>query len=314
MLNLEWHREKFSKLEKTLRFPRVVTQAVIVFIKRIFPIWFVFFVLSDLLFANRLLIWILSILGYLMVELHMLRRWYFATVLPKHEEKVGKSIDLYNSCISDPKHAYLFDFIEEITNNAAWSLANVGYSGIAAWIWEYILRFLFGIGVKPCDVVYSDLLVGFESKTVELNQALWEVAQIEEDVARGEALEGFEQDYGNRVNDWDLKHPTLRESPDYLKTLLKLYKSTDAPKNKMKEQEEKRMESVNKVLENLRIPKAVFKHVLNQAQLNIPLREDRRFHEFRYDYYIRQLLFLVAEQKSIDRENLFDNDWKQLRT
>jgi len=312
MFNLEWHREKFSRMEKTLRFPRVAVQALLLFVKRILPIWFIFFVVLDLLLWDRFFIWTLSILGYLVVELHTLRKWYLFTILPKHEEKVGKSIDLYNACISDPKHAYLFDFIEEMTNNAAWSLVNIGYSGIAAWIWEFILRFMFKVGVKPCDVLYSDLLIGFESKTVELNQALWKVAQIDADNEREQALEDFRQEYGNRVNDWDLKHPTLRESPDYLKTLLGLYRSTEAPKNKTQEQEEKRTESTKKVLENLRIPKRIFEHVLNQAQLNIPLREDRRFHEFRYDYYIRQLLFLVAEQKQIDHSDLFDKDWKEI--
>lgn len=136
--------------------------------KRFIPIWFVSFIVIDLILNLEPLIWLLSILSYFIVELFFLHSWYFSHILPTHQRKLKSSIDLYNQCVADPTNAYLQDFIETITEDSAWSIVNFGYMNYPTIIWPKVYRVIFNLVVKPCEVSAEDLLVGYNSSRPNL--------------------------------------------------------------------------------------------------------------------------------------------------
>lgn len=158
----------FSNLEKTLRQPRIIKNVALLLARRFMPIWFVSFVVIDLIFNLEPLIWLLSVLSYFIVELFLLHSWYFSYVLPTHQRKLKNSIDLYDQCIADPTNAYLQNFIETITEDSAWSIVHFGYMNYPTIVWPKIYRIIFNFVVRPCEVSAEDLLVDYNSSRPNL--------------------------------------------------------------------------------------------------------------------------------------------------
>ncbi len=150
--------ETHSNIEKTLRQPRIIKNIALLIARRFIPIWFMAFIVLDLIFDSSFIVWTLSILSFSLIELFLLHSWYFSYVLPTHQRKLKNSLDLYNQCLADTTGAYLQDFIETIIDDSAWSIVHFGYMRYPTTVWRKIFRVIFNLVVKPCGVTSFELL------------------------------------------------------------------------------------------------------------------------------------------------------------
>ncbi len=308
-LNPEWLRQPFSRLEATLRLPSLVRDVLTLFIIRVFPLW-----LTAGYLIGHFTHWTLGLLVGLFVtvaiELFILRRWYFRRALPDHLRNLGLVK------VSFAKHAnlptpQLVKTIESSVRLTSRGLINIGYVGLAAWGWEIIFRWLYPLIARPTNIPYSDLLIGFPNKSIEADQALWKVAQLN-GARRAAQLNTYLEEFGSRVEDVELANPTLREQPELVDHLLKLYSRTPNPAYSFKQSVTKREQATQQVERQLRVPRTLFHHLLNIVQANVRLREDRRYYEFLGDYYLRQMILTLGKKLNLT-DSTFTHSWQELK-
>lgn len=312
LLNSEWFRHPFSPLEKTLRGPFLARSALVIFLIRIIPVWVALGLVIGLIAGKFLLALALGFSVTLARELFTLRQWYEESVLPRHRKQLSiiRKTDDRKSQTTTPN---LVNHVEMAARQSAWSIINIGYLGVAAWGWEIIFRAIYPLLVTHDKIPYQNVLIGFNNKTTEADQRLWEIAQVKNRTQKNQLLSTYLDAYGSRTEDLDLAYPTLRERPKTIASLLILYQKTPSPQSLVKKAQQKREESLKQVLSALRIPQPVFLELLNLVQANVVVREDRRFYEFEADYYIRSLLFELATRVCIPKEKLFTMTWRQIK-
>jgi len=310
-LNSEWLRQPFSQLEFTLRFPYLARNVVVVFFQCLFLFWFL---ITLVLYKFTSILFLSIFLGFFLVlifELLVLRNWYQKSILPQHLANL-KTINYFYVQKNNFSNQELIKAIKTSVELSAWGLIHIGYVGLAAYGWEYVFKWLYPSLVKTREFDYHQLLVGFDNKTTEADQKLWEVAQIKNKLIQKKQLEKYLDDYGSRVEDVDLSLPTFREQTPAISKLLSLHSQLAAPASIVKNSQSKRKLATRTVLKNLRITKSIFTWLLKMTQQNVNLREDRRFYEFLADYQIRQMIFLLAKRLKIEKQDIFNQSWREL--
>ena len=168
----EWYREPISKLEKTLRVPLLIREAVLLFLNRVVWIWLAWGVGLEILFDSLILAIFLGFLLAFITEMFLVRRWLLEKIIPqqlKNFEIVKSQYErLDGMTVKD-----LVKTIEKSVRLSSWGIVNITYAAPQSWGWEIIFRALYPLLVKPCEISYSDLLVGFQNKTIESDQLMW---------------------------------------------------------------------------------------------------------------------------------------------
>jgi rifampicin phosphotransferase len=171
-----------------------------------------------------------------------------------------------------------------------WSLtyAEMWYSGLrrllAAWI-----------GGEQGGRLSAQLVAGLPNKSVELNQALAELAT-------NVAGQVFMAKYGHRSLCLDIYHPTFREQPE----LVKMLRQPGGRQPDVRVQAAQRESARAEVRQLLRRQKwgwlkaRVFDKVLYYAQRYLPLREDQRFY-WQKILAIQRKIFLRIGQQMVHR-------------
>ncbi len=197
LVNDEWFRKPFSKLEQTLRFPCLIKFSLILFLTRLLPLWALVSVVVWLV-AGKIGLGIIAGFTLLLTrELFTLKSWYAKTVLPKHQTNIHEAKEIFDHSAADIPKVLIKD-IKTVLDKASWGTVNIAYVGVAAGGWEIIFRLLYPLIVKTKTVPYYDLLVGFKNKSNEADQKLWEVAH-EKNAARKRILLGaYLDEYGSR--------------------------------------------------------------------------------------------------------------------
>ena len=85
LVNNEWFRKPFSRLEYTLRFPFFVKTALFLFLTRILPQWLAVSLLYYFLSQKLFLAMLLGFIFALSHELLTLRDWYLKDIFPLYE-------------------------------------------------------------------------------------------------------------------------------------------------------------------------------------------------------------------------------------
>lgn len=311
-LNPEWFRNPQSKLELTLRLSRVWREAARLFITRVFPLNFGFGFIFWLVFDSWLIAGILSFLAFVVFELMILESWYRKRVLPQQKANIQTVTELVQA--SEGRGAgEIIDAIDQGAKLSMRGLANVVYVGIAAWGWEAFLRLAFPLMTKPGQFDYRDLLIGLRNIILEVDQALWEVAQEKDLLQREQMYQNYLVDYGSRVDDMDLALPTLRENPAVLKKMIELYQDQPSPAETNAKQQARYQQNMALIRSQLRIPADIFTLLIEKVRANVALRDDRRFYGYAMDYDLRMMILALAEALEIAPDQIFDYSWKELK-
>lgn len=311
MFNLEWFRNPPSRLEHSLRRPWLYRYAILLFLTRPLPIWAI---IGTLFWATSHRVIVSTLAGLvvtLLYELFSLRKWYLDSVLPKHLRHVERIKSMYNN-LEQSSLKSLVNMIEESVKRSTWGLVHIGYMAFPSWGWEYVLQALFPVLISSPGVSYRDLLVGFDNKTTEGDQFLWHIAR-EKGLSKNTLLTEYLKEYGSKVDDVELALPTLREQPKVINHLIQLYQKTSSPLGVSKRAKQKRVEVTSMIVEHVRVAKTLFVKLLSIVQQNVSLREDRRHYEFLADFYTRQMVLRLAELLNIDKKEVFNVPWNQLK-
>jgi len=310
-INSEWFRQKMSRLESTLRLPRMIWFGSLLFFERPMIPWLLSGLAIWLISKNFLMSIITGFLFALGYEIFTLNKRHTQVVLPRHLKNVDIIRELYNKSKSHLGNTLIRD-IEISVDKASWDTVNIGYIGVSSWGWEIIFRILYPLLTKS-RIPYQHLLIGFPNKTTEADQKLWEVAHTKDLAKQRKILTRYLDEYGSRVDDVDLMYPTLRERPAVVQEFLKLYKKIQSPEIRQLRAREIRQRSELQISAQLRIPPFIFKRLLKRVQDAVRLREDRRFYAFEGDYYLRQMLLRLANLSGISQSQLFKMSWQEVK-
>lgn len=314
LVNNEWFRKPFSRLEYTLRFPFFVKTALFLFLTRILPQWLAVTLLYYFISQKLFLAILLGFIFALSHELLTLRDWYLQYIFPRYQANLNLVKAMYKDLQKGNRSPReLANKIELMTQKSAWGTIFIGYVGVAAWGWEVIFRLLYPLLVKEKTIPYYYLLIGLNNKAVEADQKLWEIAQVNDLGQQNKRLGQYLEDYGSRTEDIDLAFPTLRENKKAISSLLKIYRKMPSPQAKVAQAAEKQKASYQAVTKESRIPAKLWAALIKKVQENVVLREERRFYIFQADYYLRQLLLKLGGLLKINRRNLFNLSWGEIK-
>lgn len=310
-LNQEWYRKPLSRLELTLRVPRLIKYLIIIFFFYLLLPWFLFTKAILLITQNIFLSLIIGLFSVILSGMIFLRSWYLKRILPRHLKNLRKIKELQRASETFNR-AKLIKAIDDSVEKSAWGITHLVCLALPSFGWEVVFKFLYPLVVRNKNVPYQDLLIGFKNKVVEADQYLWELAHENDQERKKIMLEKFLEEYGSRGEDFDLSYPTLREQPDAIEGLAELYLNVPSPNSTLKKIAQKREKSVRKVLGKLAIPRPVFLKLLKIVQNNVCLREDRRFYELLPDFYIRQMILRLGEKMKVKEKEIFKMSWKEI--
>lgn len=308
----EWYRGSLSKIELTLRLPYLVLFAFGILIIKVIPRLLVFSILIWLLTRNIPISIFSGFILTLILEMFTLRGSYEKSILPKHLKNL-EIVEGFYKTQNQSTNKVLAGNIERATKLSAWGCVNIAYIALPSWGWEIVFRIAFPLLVKNPKFIYHDLLIGFPNKSTEADELLWKVAQEGVSAKHSLLLDKYMHDFGGRISDADLGKPTLREQVGAIKSLILLYKNTDSPEARRKLTAEKREKTTKEVLNQLRVPKSLFLWLLSLVQRNVALREDRKYYEFVPDYYIRQMLIELGSRIGINKNDIFNKSWVEIK-
>lgn len=311
-INSEWLRRPMSPMEKSLRLPRIVKIAGGLFLTKTVPVWIVFTAIFQVFLSNLPPSLTLGFISSLIWEMFTLKDWYQKKVFPAHQANMDQVRKIFEK-LDSFTISELAEQIDAVAQKSAWNMVHSGYLILPSWGWEIVFKTLYPLLVSNKSVPYQNLLIGFNNKTIEADQKLWEVSQEKDLSTQKKQLEHYLEEYGSRVDDLDIALPTLRERPKAIGSLLALSKLSQSPYSRLKLAENKRDQSLKQVERQLRIPASVFKKLVRIVQKNVSLREDRRYYEFQADYYLRQMLLHLANRVNIPRDKLFEMSWKEVK-
>lgn len=303
-INPEWFRSPLSKIEETLRMPYLIKNGVVMIALRVFLPWLGLTAVIYWL-TGRIQLAALGPIVILIYELFSLKDWFETRIINKHLENVKKVKQNYHQSKKANK-TELVGLIEKSVRLTSWGMIRIVYVGLAAWGWVIIFRTMLPLITKSKHD-YQDMLIGFNNKTYEADQALWEVANGKK------KLSWFLEKYGSRVEDIDLELPTLQENKQTVNAIIKLYKSIPSPTKALENAKLRRIKKTKEVMEDLRVSKTWFKWFLRITQENGRLREDRRYYIFLADYYVRQMIIRLGQELNLSKDEVFNKSWKELR-
>ena len=304
----EWLREPMSKMEKTLRLPWLIIFSLEIFITRFVFKAVLIAIFINLILENITIAIFIGVIGFFVYELFLLEKYFSEKVLPRHLENLSKAIEK----LEKSKENLESKDIEDITKKSAWGIINIGYISLASFGWELIFRVLYPV-LTSTNVKYTTLLSGFQNKSNEADQFLWNISQMANGARKKKLLKEYIDKYGSRVSDIDIGKPTLREHAGAIEKLVSLYKGTISPNERLARASKNREANTIEIGKRLKVPKKVFIKLLTKVQSNVKLREDRRFYEFLFDYHLRTAIIKYAERKHISKNKVFTMSWKELK-
>ncbi len=176
-----------------------------------------------------------------------------------------------------------------------------------------VLRRLVRAWVKDGDAaeLTSRLVTGLPNKSLEANQALQRLAEIEEPNAYADGLESFLTAYGHRSFHLDIYYPTFADEPSQVTELVEHLRDSAGESRAITERVREAAEAKRRVHELCGggplalIKRKLLDHVLRLAQRYMPLREDQRFYWQKTLALMRRLFLLLG--RSMAQEHVLDS-------
>ena len=165
------------------------------------------------------------------------------------------------------------------------------------------------------DETHSILVSGLPpNKATETNEALYNLAKIEDEKVFEKELSKFLEEYGHRSYSRDIIFPRWAESPDLVLDIVESLKDSDTDLQKIEAEKKKmREEMTEKVLERIGkqkygfVKRKIFKTILFYAQTYIGFRETQRFYLDHQNHRFRRV-FLEMGRRLQERGILHQDD------
>lgn len=144
------------------------------------------------------------------------------------------------------------------------------------------------------------LVTGLPNKSVEMDDALRDLAQIEDRAALSTGLEAFLIRYGHRSFHLDIYYPSFAEHPEQVLDVLKQLRSETA--RRVEERTADRRMAVQTMHQSLGrgplgwLKRVLVDHVMRLSQRYVPLREEQRFYWQRMLAIMRRLFLLLGKR------------------
>jgi len=155
------------------------------------------------------------------------------------------------------------------------------------------------------------LVTGLPNKSLEMDCALRDLAQIQDATAFAEAFAAFLTHYGHRSFSLDICYPSFAAEPTQVMDLLAhLKRGIDRPWEDRATAREQAQRAVRKLLSTGPLgwlKRALFHHVLHLTQCYMPLREEQRFY-WQKTLSLTRGLFLLLGRRMADAEILDHHD------
>jgi phosphohistidine swiveling domain-containing protein len=195
----------------------------------------------------------------------------------------------------------------ELLSLHRWSLtdADMTYS---------LLRRLVRAWAKEGDALEltSRLVTGLPNKSLETNQALQRLSEMEDPATFAEGLELFLVKYGHRSFHLDIYYPTFADEPAQVIVLVERLRESAGKNRTISGCEGEAAEAKRRVDQLCGsgplawIKRKLLDHVLHLAQRYMPLREDQRFY-WQKTLALMRRLFLILGQSMVE-EQLLDSE------
>lgn len=311
----EWYRHQTSPLERTLRLPKLTRELILVLFERILTLPLLISLIcrvSVSLVSYRLsfaLFFVLAIALKLVWEMIYAKDWWQKTILPRHLRNIEKISQASNQLLNQKSTPdRIIQALDKLVDLSVWGMARSIYIAFPSMLWEIIIKFLYPYISRTKNQAYSTLFIGFENKNIESDMKLWEVSQESSPKDKDAKLNQYLDLYGSRVMDIDLALPTLRERPQELAALVRLFSHLhQGPKERLELARAARQTAEQSIY-------SPFLSMVRLAQKNVCLREDRRFYEFSADYDIRQIVLLLGKKLGfMNPQDIFGQSWDQIK-
>jgi len=213
--------------------------------------------------------------------------------------------------ISNMENVALWKWLNEIMRIEAKYRLEIVYAGAYGFLFDSLLGRFYKKFVKDDSDGYYELLAGFPNRTYEMNVALFELSEIEQESENfKQKFSNFLDEFGLEKSDWDLALPVLREHPQAILHLIESYRSHPEldPRLRLELSQEKRNKKFEYALNHLKYPfitRPIFKWLVRWAQNYVPLRETRQHYIGAGTYFLRQGLKLLASRLGLDPEMIF---------
>ena len=144
------------------------------------------------------------------------------------------------------------------------------------------------------------LVTGLPNKSLQMDDALRDLAQIEDSAALSTALEAFLIRYGHRSFHLDIYHPSFADHPEQVLAVLKQLRNE--PQRGVEQRTTDRRMAVQSMHQSLGrgplgwLKRALVDHVMRLSQRYVPLREEQRFYWQRMLAIMRKLFLFLGKQ------------------
>jgi len=145
----------------------------------------------------------------------------------------------------------------------------------------------------------THLVTGLPNRSLEIDSALYRLAQLQDTPAFSEAFAAFQAHYGHRSFHLDIYYPSFADEPDQIVALLPSLRQRDREwdDNRVELREEAER-AVRESLSSGPLPRArrtIFDQVLHLARCYMPLREEQRFYWQRTLALMRRLFLALGK-------------------
>ncbi|MGQ9492540.1 MAG: PEP/pyruvate-binding domain-containing protein [Anaerolineae bacterium] len=232
---------------------------------------------------------------------HHCRTW--ATFATQHEKRSQQLEEQYEALRNvSSTVASVWAAIEQAQQLNAELLSLHRWSLICADLTYTLLRRLARAWVSREDALElcSTLITGLPNKTLEIDQALQDLARVEDADAFDQALASFLRRYGHRSFYLDVYHPPFAAQPAQVIDLIQRLKHKSGTRN---EKQPIRPEQARRILFQSFVhspltwlKRRIFAHVLFLSCCYLPLREDQRFYWQRTLALMRKLFLLLGSR------------------
>ena len=224
-------------------------------------------------------------------------------VVPRHVERMAQLRDFQSQRVSTTE---ILRHFEAVCEASARCFAWIVITGAFAKLSELIFKRAYEYLARECEEPYATLLGGFPNKSIEADEALWNLAEIargrpelkqiildadsRESLFRSEStrdwLERFQEwleTYGHRVFELDILHETMSDTPAIALQVVRNYivNPTQSPASRQRRKlEERQIMEVHfeHILARRRWTRRPGQRVLRLAQKYAAIRENRPFY------------------------------------
>lgn len=139
------------------------------------------------------------------------------------------------------------------------------------------------VGAQEALCLCTALVAGLPNQSVELNDALHDLAQVQDTPSFAQAFSQFISQYGHRSFSLDIYYPPFADEPAQVLGLLKGLQSEGRQTQAGQERAQTRSQAERQALRAMGsgplggLRRALFRHVLRLTRCYMPLREEQRF-------------------------------------